>query len=404
MPNLATLTLALHTVHYYRHGISLRTLAYVLSLRRLRHLDISSISILPTPLDDKEPVLSTIAPLESFKYQLLPHRKALSIPSEARLLEHILQSYHSALQTIWLPTEPAPLSTLSSLDWPRLRELRLYGERGEMPDTPIVSLLANLTNLQVLTLNLTDAHGVEGRPIWPRSIRMSFPWPNLRRLSLSHPSAEDTIYSCLPETVQSLALRAWQHQCSRRFNSIRFREGADLRAALPLPSPHTLLRVLSDVKSDLEELEIEYRADGTETEQDLLTVIVSRFPRLSSLEIHRYRWVDDTHVPVQEIACALQPHSNLRVIKLNLDFPGAPAPSAVLWSGNELTFKETIVTNLTEFARHWHSSSLQEIWGFSDEVFPEWLVCDIVRGNSDQAVMEVKRRRLSIPLWYEPRR
>ncbi|KAI0750228.1 hypothetical protein C8Q80DRAFT_678474 [Daedaleopsis nitida] len=153
MPNLATLTLALHTVQYYRHGISLRTLANVLVLKQLRHLDISSISILPTPLDDQEPVLSAIAPLESFKYQLLPYRKVLSIPSETQLLDHILRSLHSTLETIWLPTEPAPLATLSFPDWPKLRELRLYGEREAMPDTPIVSLLANLTNQRVLTLN-----------------------------------------------------------------------------------------------------------------------------------------------------------------------------------------------------------------------------------------------------------
>lgn len=312
MPNLRTLTLALHEFQYYRHGISLRTLTKILALKHLRHLDISFISILPTPLDDdlEEPVLSDsiIAPLESFKYQLLPHRYQLRLSSEAQLLERLSWSLHSSLEKIWIPTEPAPLETFSSLDWPRLRELRLYGERGPMPDTPIISLLANLPELRVLTLNLTDGHGVEGRPIWPHSIRMSFPWPNLRHLSLSHPSVEDAIYSFLPETVRSLALRAWQHQCSRLYNRVQFGISTDIRPALPIPSPHTLQRVLSNVKSNLRELEIEYKAEGTETEQSLLRTIVSRFPHLSSLEIHRYRAEGETHAPLVSFPAASDLH------------------------------------------------------------------------------------------------
>ncbi|RDX40630.1 hypothetical protein OH76DRAFT_1412851 [Lentinus brumalis] len=63
------------------------------------------------------------------------------------------------------------------------------------------------------------------------------------------------------------------------------------------PSPFALLRILrSCYTPHLRKLGVEYCSDGNEV--SLLSHIVSNFPRLTSLELHRYKLDGDDDIPV----------------------------------------------------------------------------------------------------------
>ncbi len=212
-------------------------------------------------------------------------------------------SFHASLETLWLPADSAPIRTISQLDWPRLRELRLFGGRWTDPATPIISLFGHLSHLRLLVLELSEPQGVDARAVWPRGVAAVYPWPELRCLTLSHPSTDDSVYSHLPRTLERLALRQWEHGCMRAWLARRY-DGSRLRPVFPLIEAEALACILHQVDApELRGLEIEYRADDSEA--NLWREVVARFPHLVLLEIHRYHKTGTTtmHMVSESVYC-----------------------------------------------------------------------------------------------------
>ncbi|KAI0696489.1 hypothetical protein C8T65DRAFT_516121, partial [Cerioporus squamosus] len=214
-------------------------------------------------------------------------RDPYSRSSEIEALDRVLRFLHPSLETLSLPAEPSPMETIASLDWPRLRELRLRGLRWTAPKLPIVGLFSRMTNLRVLSLELMEEEGASATALWPRGFPASYPWPYLENLSASHPDPEDEIYAHLPPTMQTLMLRSWPHQCIRSWQKVNY-DPDTLRPYRPPPSPSTMLRVLQRCYTPhLCMLGVEYYSDYAEF--SLLSHIASNFPLLTTLELHRYR-------------------------------------------------------------------------------------------------------------------
>ncbi|KAI0755197.1 hypothetical protein C8Q80DRAFT_1266684 [Daedaleopsis nitida] len=389
MPYLSELSMAARGVHNHGHGISSRLVSVVLSLPQLTLLDLFRVYCSPKlPEGESEhPQYPTSTSLTVFKYRLLEDRRPWRLPGEEKSLDLLVRAACGSLERLSLPAEPAPILTISLLQWPRLRVLRLYGERWITPNTPIIVLFSNLAALEELVLNLVEPVGVDARAVWPPGTTTSFPWPLLQRLSLSHPSAHDMIYSHLPPTLRTLSLRPWEHRCMR-MKAERLYEERHLRPAFPFPEPSTITRILREIQhSYITELEIEYQVDETaskQDEQDMFHTVTAQLPHLTSLEIHRCRSTMLGDVPVREIARALRPLSSLRVAKLNFNFPECSPPRylfARCSTERILLALETATVNATAFVQEC-SSSLQEVWMLRNNEYwlgTAWYVYTITR-------------------------
>ena len=298
MPHLSSIVVRSVFRHKFRHGITWERLCSLLSLPNLSRLALGGICFCPLSPDAAALKLSPSTPLSCFEYALPSVRNPYSEYPEADALERIIKSLHLSLEKLSLPTEPAPIQTIGLVDWPRMRELRLRGVRWTTPDVPAVSLLARMSNLRVLVLEL---EGPEGTPatalaLWPRGFPAFYPWPYLETLSVSYPDPNDEIYEHLPPSMLSLMLHPWPHECIRRWREVNY-ERDELRPYRPLPLPSILLGILSRCKVPrLRELDIEYCADSSE--MLLLSHIASSFPCLTTFGLHRYRHRGDAHIPV----------------------------------------------------------------------------------------------------------
>ena len=300
MPRLTTLRLAPAFAHNYGHGLSWRTMKTLLSLPHLQAVTLHSFHVTPQLIDGERPQFNHLSPFTTFNYYQSFYRRLRKLPSEQEGLQSLMHAAHTAsLEVLRLPAETAPVEAISMLPWPRLRELQLYGARWTSPATPIISLFANLTGIQVLDLALSDPEGgsVETRAVWPRGHEAYYPWPELRRLYLSHPSTHDEVYSHLPPSLETLALRQWP-RCYRRPWSEIVVPSHWIGRAFPLTQASTLLKVLTGSKTSsyLRELDLEYRADPAES--DLFHEISVKFPCLHVLELHRYRESGSDDIPV----------------------------------------------------------------------------------------------------------
>ena len=146
-----------------------------------------------------------------------------------------------------------------------------------------------MPNLRILkfkfSLPVDQGADYQRQPIWPPGYRGPFPWPALEKLVVSCPNVEDELYQHLPSMLRSLSLRYWKHanwyrhmepDCARRPNY-----SALLRSSALLP----LLRRCH--VPALESIQLEYLED--DAEEDLISLIKSSFPSLTSLTLFRYR-------------------------------------------------------------------------------------------------------------------
>ncbi|RPD54372.1 hypothetical protein L226DRAFT_616927 [Lentinus tigrinus ALCF2SS1-7] len=388
MPRLSEVVIRPEESHVYGHGLTWETLCGLLSLPHLTRLVLDRIHVCPIPPENTAtPLVNPHAPLTCLEYRLPNIRYPYSLSSEVDALDRMLRSFHLSLETLSLPSEPAPLHIVPLLDWPRLRELRLRGIHWTSPHDPIINLFACMPNLRVLSLELMEQASASAIALWPRGFRASYPWPYLDSLSVSHPDPEDEIYEHLPSTMQTLELRPWPHLCIRRWQEVNY-EPEQLRSYSPPPSPSVLLRILSRCyMPHLQTLGIEYCSDSTEL--SLLSHITSNFCLLTTLELHRYRSDGDMEIPMLDIARPLASLSNLRILKIHLDFPGAPAP----WyerSGKSYTlynsalpngFEHNLLAAATTFVRML-SPSLQEVWQLLYQYFQiRWRIFDVVHDD-----------------------
>ncbi|PIL36449.1 hypothetical protein GSI_00138 [Ganoderma sinense ZZ0214-1] len=376
------------------HGLPWRTVRAMLTIPNLHHFAIASLRICPTADDTVEwgdSGLQPSAALSSFRYWVRDPTPTRSFPAEERGLDTVVRAFHASLETLDLPSEPAPIQLMCSLSWPRLRELRLRGLRWTTPSTPIVSLFACMPHLRTLVLQLYEPEHVDARAVWPRGFSATYPWPELEYLSISHPDADDDIYAHLPPTLRGLALRSWPHFCVQIKNDNEY-PPRDLRWSFPMANASSILRILQRCGTpDLRTLELEYEVDEPGVDAELLQYVAASFPRLRTLELHRYRNGDPV-VPTAEIARYLSPLAELAMLKLHLDFPGTPPPAfspadqrrfcnSKALAAYDVTLRSTAATFAS--ALTYTSPSLREIWVLRYVAYrgPMWADFSVIRAD-----------------------
>ena len=307
MPLLSHLTLRIpfHAVH----GVSWQLLRRILKLPNLRHLSLDNFIPSPTRFASDKLNLHAIGPITSFSYTVFNSRNPYRLPSESEALSLILRTLHNSLEILVLPSEPAPLTEMFELEWPLLRELRLRGERWDIPDTPIVSLLSCMPNLRVLVLELTHPEEMAEQAMWPHGDTDTgpFPCPNLEQLTLANPLPHDELWTHLPHSIHTLSLCSCPPYTHRGWH-MRPTPGPyrGSRYRFPLLSSTELLSILTRCPTPhMRALEIEYGANHAEWA--LLRYVASAYPGLTTLQIRRYRAEGEGDILlVRHVSCSLR--------------------------------------------------------------------------------------------------
>ncbi|KAH9885231.1 hypothetical protein C8Q73DRAFT_660101 [Cubamyces lactineus] len=232
------------------------------------------------------------APLTSLCHVLSGYRpdREKAYSSQEHALELFLNASRDTLERLTLSTDCAPLPWMCKQScWPRLHELRLRGELRiiENPPRPLVSMFANMPELRILELKLAQPVDRDPQAFWPPSHRItgSFPWPELRELTLSCPQIHDNIYASLPSSLHSLTLRYTPHHLNYT-TKLAFRVTPQARWQWPLLSSSDMLQILHQCRlPDLRHLALEYRED--EADEELLQYIKGAYPALRCLRLFR---------------------------------------------------------------------------------------------------------------------
>ncbi|TBU27511.1 hypothetical protein BD311DRAFT_778868 [Dichomitus squalens] len=338
MPKLHTLRLSASQVN----GIPWEAMQAILAIPQLRALHITG------TLDRR-----LLHPLEIERRASLPPASPTSLEcaprpysdypgsslAQRRLLGALLQqpSIQHALATLAIPDECLPSDVFCSAQFPRLRDVSLRGRRGVWAllagelHNPHVTALAGIPNLIALELNFAAQETPGRQPIWPASSPCAtLPWQRLRHLSVSYPDPEDEVYSHLPTTLRSLALRCWPrhylHTLPHDAEAMNW-----MGWSSPVLSASEMLRILRRCPSDrTDALEIEYVADD-DNDEELLQFIPQADRRSASN--------------------ALVPLRSLRVLRVHLDFPDAPHPLSVNHFAGHSYRDRTLVDVASTFAR-----------------------------------------------------
>ncbi|EJF56091.1 hypothetical protein DICSQDRAFT_15463, partial [Dichomitus squalens LYAD-421 SS1] len=205
----------------------------------------------------------------SFRVSSWGTRERYPFHSEEEMLCRVLERLRHSVEMLALSSEPAPIQTMAQWRWPKLRELKLTGERWAEPLTPVVSLFAKMPHLRKLALELTLVRGQLSQvpPLWPRGYIGAFPWPNLTHLSLSHPHPEDELFTNLPSALRSLSLCCHPHKWQKLL--LGGSGTVHHRYKYVVLDSSKMLIILSRCRTpQLTHLELEYNAD--EGENDLL--------------------------------------------------------------------------------------------------------------------------------------
>ncbi|KAI0311138.1 hypothetical protein OF83DRAFT_1087909 [Amylostereum chailletii] len=242
----------------------------------------------------------------------------LSIPSQG--LRELLEPMRESLRSLEISSHHGLFSWMSSVHWPRLRELCLDGmylDKGDL--RAIRSLISNLPNLQVLGLKLARTVDAKKPILVRQSSTTSMALSCLKRFTIAFPSPVDGIFDLLPVKLRHLSLRDWP-----RYYFLQDPDDEDspgeLGLAMPILAASECLAILRRCHCpQLVSLEVVYRADSGE--DALFGHIVTSFPLLTTIELHRYREYTDENVPMDHIAEMLAALDNISSLRLNLDLP-----------------------------------------------------------------------------------
>ncbi|KAI0632928.1 hypothetical protein C8Q77DRAFT_856074 [Trametes polyzona] len=246
---------------------------------------------------------------------------------ESAYLSSLVLSMHHTVRSLSLPLETAPLADMATVDWPSLQMLSLEGvtprdvNRQLRLHLPVV--LHRTCGLRHLILNGALPRSTTGRGcILGHHMPPGSEPLDLRSLVLSYPDPNDAIFSASMPHLLYLSLRDWPRHYDFRVLSFYH---SFYRS--PLLSATETLSILERLRSsELKTLELVYRAD--EADDDLLNHVVTAFPKLRYLEIHRYRQRRGSTVDYGHIARIISSVKTLVTLRLHLDTredPGAYA-------------------------------------------------------------------------------
>ncbi|TFK82594.1 hypothetical protein K466DRAFT_530188 [Polyporus arcularius HHB13444] len=243
---------------------------------------------------------------------------------EAAALSALVPKLHSTVEQLILPMETSPLLDMAALPWPHLRELTIYGRYlsgAQVESLPV--LLSSLRELQSLAIRICRHSTIGRAPILGHHSSPSSVLSGLCSLIVAYPDPDDDILSVNTDSLRHLSLTDWP----RYYNHIGYGAHYGQRWSSPILSPAECLSVLRRMDlPELSSLELVYLADGAGSDDDLLQYIVSAFPKLAHLELHRYRTDRKEEVDHTHIARILASARALRTLRLNLDFRGDHGP------------------------------------------------------------------------------
>ena len=280
------------------HGLSWATVKMILTLPQIQEVSITGLLLCPSKLPHDDYRLYSLAPVSSFHYEVFSNRfngmdtrQDYPFPSEEEVLLLVLSRIHSSLEKLVLSSEPAPLLAMSEWSWPRLRELRMRGERRIFSPASYMTLLSAMPSLRTLILELTlvSEGCTHADPLWPPGSCMQIPCPDLAHLSVAHPNPTDEFYHHLPPSLRVLSLCCCPHKSEKAWiDQLPLYTAHEYE--YPVLTSEEMLGILRNCHLPrLVQLEIEYEAGEGGGELDLLHGLASMFPQLAWLQIHRYR-------------------------------------------------------------------------------------------------------------------
>ncbi|KAI0758098.1 hypothetical protein C8Q74DRAFT_1303147 [Fomes fomentarius] len=243
------------------------------------------------------------------------------IALESHCLALIALAINNTAEVLSMPVESAPMARMSELSWPRLREVALCG-RYILPSqsTCIPRLLAHAPRLRKLSIQVAQPYTLRlsRAPILSRKSTPDSDLTELEELIIAYPDPDDAIFSVSAPNITHLSLRDWP-----RYYFYQDVVGVVNRWAAPLLTAAECLHILKRMSlHHLTNLELAYRVD--QSDDTLLRYIASSFPKLTRLELHRYRSGEE--LPYKDIVKCLASIQTLRVLHLNLDWPDMTGP------------------------------------------------------------------------------
>ncbi|TBU40286.1 hypothetical protein BD309DRAFT_356250 [Dichomitus squalens] len=386
MPRLRSVHVGFHWGE--DHGLGWNVVDAILSASQIREFTISSYMFCPREAPARRDIpLNPSARLTTFNYARYASRSQLHADVQRAALGVVVGSLRFYLERLRLPSDLSPISTLRSLSWTRLRELRLDGTYPPNIDAPLLDIISGMPRLRSLALLFALPRDMEKQPLWPPRCTLHFPLPELEELVVSYPDPEDYLYSHLPPSLRRLSLRCCPHHCVHAWEP----EYCS-RWHSPIPCASDLLRILSSIKTPLlQHLQLEYVADHADAA--LLGNISASFPRLSSLEIHRFRQADNSDVSIEDVTLAIAHLHHLRTISLHLDLPDIPGPSysvrrgVYYFSGQDIVSQRKVLTvHATALAHAFGRSGYDiRLMGRGD-TGGEWHLFHISEGEGPQSL------------------
>ncbi|KAM5544103.1 hypothetical protein V8D89_002289 [Ganoderma adspersum] len=404
MPNLSSVQL--HLRSDLVHGIPWRNLMMFLSLPKLEEFSIFGLLFAPTQLHSDVYNTDSLSSISTLRYEVLPFRCGIypikfstpqelySFRSEEAALSLVLEKLHQSIEVLALPIEPAPILAMSQWTWPRIQEIYFRGERTAKTHGQLARLFAAMPQLRTVVLELTipelEDH-TEPHPasLWPVGGLGTLPCPELECLAMTHPNAEDELYTHLSPSLHTLSLCCCPHKSDSMW--IYCTKSHVRTYRYPILDSSMMLRLLSRCQTPrLTHLEIEY--NGGTHELSLLHHLPAAFPRLSFLQIYRYRSHDNEEVPVNAIAHSLRDLGHLCTLRAYLDFRDTPTPVIFGARAPTLQYPQEAVDNFmrtlqgaaTVLARGLGSSvTCVQLWRPSGHSMHEWVSFGIRRSTRD---------------------
>lgn len=287
---------------------------------------------------DSPPVQISGRPLRAFRMVFssrwagLHTWEAEDLHAELKLVESQVLPSRSWLEKLVLPGESTRLSSLTSAQWPSLREFALVGAYpSDAGWVPLVDVLCMLPRLRVLTIGLAPRRCQSPLHVWPPGAASTRPpaLELLTRFSLSFPLEDDLIFAHLPTDLTELALRDsprfYRRTVSGGDSYTGKKDPNDVGYAAPGPllTCQGAMRILSVIPSQprLQRFELVIRSENPDSEIELYARIAETCPGLRVFELHRYRTDDHSGAPTAIIIEALRAFQSLTELRLNLDFP-----------------------------------------------------------------------------------
>ncbi|TFY51757.1 hypothetical protein EVG20_g10852 [Dentipellis fragilis] len=208
-------------------------------------------------------------------------------------------SLHETLELLHIPAAMAPVSEMATMDWPCLCELKLYSSGHFDSEDAIVfaRLCSRMPRLWVLNFDFLRRGPSAQTLIWPSDTSFPASFEHMEMVCLHYPDPKDMFYSHLPSTLRHLSL-------IDRPRYLHFQNGqAEIIENYPKPvliAARDLLQIFEQMPcriNSLVHLEIAFHADGLD--RALFNHIITAFPNLHFLQIHRYRSERETNTDIE---------------------------------------------------------------------------------------------------------